>query len=62
MVHTRSHTLKLRRKSEYRKRVKRSHCRGKGRAVCRRTKGCKHASGRTRSFCRKCRNRHTFKM
>ena len=42
----------------YRSRVKRSHCRGLGRATCRRTSGCKRANGTKRSFYRKNRNRH----
>jgi hypothetical protein len=36
----------------YRSRVKRSRCRGLKRATCRRTPGCKRASGTKRSFCR----------
>ena len=62
MAVTRSKTLKQRRRTMYRNRVKRSHCRGKGSAVCRRTKGCKTANGSKRRFCRKLKNRHTFKM
>jgi len=42
----------------YRRRVRGSHCRGKGPASCRGRKGCKYASGRKRSFCRKVRNTH----
>ena len=42
----------------YRRRVRSSKCRGKGPAVCRGTGGCKYASGRRRSFCRKSRNKH----
>lgn len=40
----------------YRRRVKGSHCRGKGPAACRGASGCKPASGRKRSFCRKSKN------
>ena len=40
----------------YRRRVKSSHCRGKGPAACRGASGCRVASGRKRSFCRKSRN------
>ena len=40
----------------YRRRVRSSKCRGKGPAVCRGSSGCKYASGRRRSFCRKSRN------
>lgn len=42
----------------YRSRVKSSHCRKKGRATCRRTSGCKFASGTKRKFCRKNKNTH----
>ena len=42
----------------YRKRVKHSHCRGLGRATCRRKPGCKRATGKKRAFCRKTSNRH----
>ena len=40
----------------YRRRVRSSHCRSKGPAACRGTKGCKYASGRKRTFCRKGKN------
>ena len=40
----------------YRRRVKGSHCRGKGPAACRGAKGCKRASGTKRSYCRKSTN------
>jgi len=40
----------------YRRRVRASKCRGAGPAVCRGRVGCKYASGRKRSFCRKSRN------
>ena len=53
-AHTRS-ALKSRLRS-YRRRVRASKCRGKGPAVCRGSSGCKYASGRRRSFCRKTRN------
>jgi hypothetical protein len=42
----------------YRSRVKKSACRGKGPATCRRTKGCKRATGTKRSYCRKSSNRN----
>lgn len=42
--------------ASYRRRRKLSHCRGKGPAACRGTAGCKVASGRKRSFCRKTRS------
>ena len=53
MAVTRSKTRRLK---TYRSRVKSSHCRKLGRATCRRTKGCKRASGKKRAFCRKSRN------
>lgn len=54
MVKTRSHCRKsASAKRSYKRRVKASVCRGKGPAVCRGTKGCKYASGKKRSFCRK---------
>jgi hypothetical protein len=37
----------------YRKRVKKSKCRGKGPAVCRSKKTCKYVSTRKRNYCRK---------
>ncbi len=37
----------------YRRHAKSSQCKGKGPAVCRATSGCKYASGRKRSYCRK---------
>ncbi len=56
-MRTRSKTAKLR---LYRKRVKNSTCRKITRsAVCKRTSGCKYASGTKRSFCRKSKNRRT---
>jgi len=62
MSSTRSSTLKTRRRTIYRKRVKSSHCRGKSRKACKK-KGsrCKHARGSKRRFCRKRKNQHTFK-
>jgi len=44
------------------KRVRSSHCRRKGPAACRGTKGCKYSKGKKRSFCRKTKNtkRHTM--
>ena len=44
-------------KKSYRRRRKLSHCRGKGPAVCRSRAGCKYASGKKRSFCRKSKSR-----
>lgn len=43
----------------YRRRVKQSPCRGHRARTCIK-KGCKHAQGRTRSFCRKKSNKRTF--
>lgn len=43
-------------KKSYARRVRSSKCRGKGPAACRGTSGCKLASGRKRSFCRKSRS------
>ena len=44
-------------KRSYRKRVRSSPCRGKGRTTCRATKRCKYVSkGKKRSFCRKTKN------
>ena len=40
----------------YRARVKSSRCRKLGRATCRRTSGCKNATGTKRRFCRKSKN------
>jgi len=48
----RAKSLKSRGRS-YRRHLKKSKCRGKGPAACRGTPGCKYASGRKRSFCRK---------
>tara|TARA_Y100001936_G_C15881673_1_gene563138 strand:+ start:160 stop:390 length:231 start_codon:yes stop_codon:yes gene_type:complete len=56
-VHTRK-SLKSRARS-YRRHRKSSHCKGKGPAACRGASGCKVASGRKRSFCRRSRNTHT---
>ena len=41
----------------YRRHMKKSACKGKGPAVCRKAAGCKYASGRKRSFCRKTKSR-----
>jgi hypothetical protein len=49
-------------KRTYARRVRKSHCRGKGRATCRRASGCKYARGKKRSFCRKSKNAHCPKM
>ena len=52
---TRSKTAK---KVIYRRRVKNSTCRKvKRSAVCKRTSGCKYASGTKRHYCRKSKNR-----
>ena len=48
----RSRSLASRRRS-YRRHAKSSKCKGKGPAACRGTPGCKYASGRKRSYCRK---------
>jgi len=50
------------RKRSYARRVRKSPCRGKGRATCRRTSGCKYSSGKKRSFCRKSKNTTHKKM
>jgi len=54
MTRQRKATLKANRK-KYRKRVKANNngCRKKGPAVCRGKSGCKYASGKKRSFCRR---------
>ena len=39
--------------ASYRRHAKKSQCKGKGPAVCRSMAGCKYASGKKRSFCRK---------
>ena len=54
MTRNRKATLKKRAKT-YRKRVKAnaSGCRRKGPAACRGKAGCKYASGKKRSFCRR---------
>ena len=54
-MHTRSHKRAL---SSYRRHRRASHCHKKGRAVCRTANGCKFATGRKRSFCRKSHNKH----
>ena len=57
MVKTRgAHRRSASARRSYRRRVKGSHCRGKGPAACRGASGCKPASGRKRSFCRKSKN------
>jgi|TARA_B110000858_G_C17507948_1_gene339092 hypothetical protein len=45
--------LSLTTKRIYRKRVKKSPCRGKNKVSCRSTSGCKVSKGRKRTFCRK---------
>ena len=57
MVKTRgAHRRSASARRSYIRRVKGSHCRGKGPAACRGASGCKPASGRKRSFCRKSKN------
>ena len=57
MVKTRTMRRKsLSRRHSYVRRLRKSPCRGKGRATCRRTSGCKYSSGMKRSFCRKNKN------
>lgn len=60
MVQTRTMTAKIAKRNSrnrsYARRVRKSHCRGKKRATCSRTSGCKYSSGKKRSFCRKTRN------
>lgn len=51
-------SLKSRARS-YRRHRKSSKCVGKGPAACRGASGCKVASGRKRSFCRRSKNTHT---
>ena len=54
MVKTRgAHKRSASARRSYRRRVKGSHCRGKKPQACRAKSGCKPASGRKRSFCRK---------
>ena len=57
MVRTRS-TRKAHasRNRSYARRVRKSPCRAKGPATCRRTAGCKYSRGSKRSFCRKSAN------
>ena len=57
MVQTRSMRRRnASRRHSYVRRLRKSPCRGKGRATCRRTSGCKYSSGKKRSFCRKRKN------
>ena len=58
MVRTRRHRRRpgSSTRRSYRRRVRGSKCRGAGPAACRGRAGCKYASGRKRSFCRKTRN------
>lgn len=53
-------TTTLTKRKLYRKRVKRSLCRGKGKKTCKRMKGCKRVTGRKRSYCRKKSNKHVL--
>lgn len=63
MVATRSmRKLSASKNRSYARRVRKSPCRGKGRATCRRTSGCKYSSGKKRSFCRKSKNSTLKKM
>lgn len=63
MVATRSmRKLSASKNRSYARRVRKSPCRGKGRATCRRTSGCKYSSGKKRSFCRKSKNTTHKKM
>ena len=50
------------RKRSYARRVRKSPCRGKGRATCRRVSGCKYNKGKKRTFCRKSKNSTLKKM
>jgi len=45
------------RNRSYGKRLKRSLCRGKSRKICHATTGCKVVQGKSRSFCRRKRNK-----
>ena len=57
MVQTRSMRKRnASRRHSYVRRLRKSPCRSKGRATCRRTSGCKYSSGKKRSFCRKSKN------
>ena len=57
MVKTRTMRRKsASRRHSYVRRLRKSPCRSKGRATCRRTSGCKYASGKKRTFCRKNKN------
>ena len=57
MVATRSMRKRSASKNRtYARRVRKSHCRSKGRATCRRASCCKYARGKKRSFCRKSKN------
>tara|TARA_A100001015_G_C15021978_1_gene728491 strand:+ start:2069 stop:2266 length:198 start_codon:yes stop_codon:yes gene_type:complete len=57
MAYTRSMRRRsLSKKRSYAKHVKKSHCRGKGPAVCRSKPGCKYTKGKKRTFCRKKKN------
>ena len=53
-------SITLRKRKMYRKRAKKSVCRGKGKATCKRMKGCKRATGRKRSYCRKKSNKRVL--
>ena len=56
MVKTRAQKKSIQR--SYRRHSKSSKCKGKGPATCRRTPGCKVASGQKRRFCRTKKNTH----
>ena len=53
----RNNNRKRKTRKVYRKRVKFSQCRKKGPAACRGKQGCKYASGRKRSYCRRSKNK-----
>ena len=57
MVKTRgAHRRSASARRSYRRRVKSSKCRGKPGYSCAATPGCRRASGKKRSFCRKSKN------
>jgi hypothetical protein len=53
--------LSLTARKSYRRRVKSSNCRGKVGVECRKSRGCKKAKGRSRSYCRKMTNKRRRK-
>lgn len=52
----RSSSLRRSNRKRYRRRTMKSHCRKKPASICKRTKGCKQATGKKRKFCRKTMN------